>query len=1604
MMHYRNQPGNRSRSGVTLLFVVSMIVLFLLMGTAFVLVSNDFFRAAKKRSNRHVFDIDQNSVVEQAFYDLLRGPELNDSTSPLRGHSLLADMYGYGFTASVESAVADSSAHFVSLLLNSDTTRIIDRAGFTLPPIDGFLSGRVISVTSGSARGLSARIVDHQVDRQNGATTHRLIILPTKMAMRFELSNAASISGAQVIINGRPFAGSGAGHYNPFTARTSPALTDAALEPNQLGRSLDELIGNNGTVDSYFSVDTSLGVAEPNSAGPNESYDTFDYQNMFLAGLRSDGTVVAPSFHREGLLVRPRGDFRAFAGGGPAGDGVCVDNNNDGTPEGIWIDTGLAIQTRSDGICVKPLVSYTVIDMGGKFNVNAHGSLLRDVPGGANFFPLPLLGGETGSRGQGLGPPEINLSALISQVPSIMEGNGNLPGRYGADGQPGEAGVRDAWSGYKLFGYPNAPFGQAVPGVVSGLFGSTMDIHGRFSFGYPAIFDIGDQTFPIGMPMANVGISTLANEIVDSPYEMNFTSSVLGGPGDGGFDEPFMPAELEAVLRRGDPDSNMLPRRLLELGNFQSGVAANSITTDSFEVPTMYDSLPEMLYEILNFGTGNQGIPESAPDRDIKIAQELNKLLPPEIFRGLPMNVNREFGDGVDNNGNNITDEIDEVDQIAHPAGGMVNFDHDNDGVVAGDADSRFARANFARHLFVVTLLGTERIDRDGDGMVTAADWYDFNDDGTTNQDDFIDYRRVIAQWAINVVDFRDPDSIMTGFEVDLNPFNGWDVDGNPDTVETLEEGTPQRDMREVFWGAERPELLITETLATHDRRTQDLTTEAVAQGEDAGQTTDGTDADFDSLLVPKVSAFFELYNPWVVTDASQIRPAELYDPNLDGVDLQKMSLDGSSPVWRMIVTDNEQNDLDPDNSANNSGGESVTVVRRIYFNRPTLDSGPEVYFPEADVVSGFVGPGRFAIIGTQGRQVGDRYDTYFGRRATPGALTDDELQNETRRISLNWKSGELQLLRWNGEGAEEVTRPDPANNAPLNQQQIAKWAILPIGLNDGVPNNEIDPGDIPRELGVSDPVDGYVNLTGEGGVNVDTAEIEDGLKFIDPSTESDFAFDQPIDQRIDEEHYNRYLGHDGLRPGYRTVHLQRLANPLDAFDPRTNPYRTIDSSSLDLFVFNGADPSDDPNNVAPEGEDQVMRFGTYERRGDFDSDHGQKTGRQRLLFKNDTLGRVEARDEDDSDDNGTADVEELDFTGFDNHILSRNLAESFSSLNEAYRLSESDPDSPVPFCWLSWNNRPYASHLELVNVPHTSSYQMTRMFDIASGPERDVYEPPLETQPITGARNYSAHFPHLLNFYADQTEVGGNAASLHRVLDYLEVPSRFVGTESYVNPTTFANSTHSVSFGLAAPFDTISSYRYPGKINLNTVLDSTVWNGLMDFYASVSTEPVLFPDWESSRNGSGMLDFANPLRPAKANNLVPPGADAVVDPVECGLFRRGSGADPLLDYDPEERVVYGDTDRAAYFRYDMRQRLGNLVTTRSSVFAVWISVGYFEVEADGSLRSDPSGGGVEWGRSSGESVRNRGFFLVDRSIPVAFEPGKNHNVDRAVLVKSLID
>ena len=117
------------------------------------------------------------------------------------------------------------------------------------------------------------------------------------------------------------------------------------------------------------------------------------------------------------------------------------------------------------------------------------------------------------------------------------------------------------------------------------------------------------------------------------------------------------------------------------------------------------------------------------------------------------------------------------------------------------------------------------------------------------------------------------------------------------------------------------------------------------------------------------------------------------------------------------------------------------------------------------------------------------------------------------------------------------------------------------------------------------------------------------------------------------------------------------------------------------------------------------------------------------------------------------------------------------------------------------------------------------------------------------------------------------------------------------------------------------------------------------------------------------------------------------------GLFT----PDPTMTVDGQ--VVYGpynDPTRNAYFKYDGVQRLGNLVTTHSNVFAVWITVGFFEVtDANGDGTPDL---GQELGSGTGQVKRHRGFYMIDRSIPVAFEPGLDHNVDKCIILRRFIE
>ena len=127
----------------------------------------------------------------------------------------------------------------------------------------------------------------------------------------------------------------------------------------------------------------------------------------------------------------------------------------------------------------------------------------------------------------------------------------------------------------------------------------------------------------------------------------------------------------------------------------------------------------------------------------------------------------------------------------------------------------------------------------------------------------------MLAQWAVNVVAYRDHNSIMIPFPYDPNPL-------------AATAGTPTTPPLHTVWGCKRPELLITETLAFHDRRTEDLNNEIFDKNKRGprrpdngparrrGRRTDTgkkKDPGFNRRFRPQGSLFVELYNPWTVLE-----------------------------------------------------------------------------------------------------------------------------------------------------------------------------------------------------------------------------------------------------------------------------------------------------------------------------------------------------------------------------------------------------------------------------------------------------------------------------------------------------------------------------------------------------------------------------------------------------------------------------------------------------------------------------------------------------------------------------------------------------------------
>ncbi|MCA9134512.1 MAG: hypothetical protein KDA45_15185, partial [Planctomycetales bacterium] len=547
--------------------------------------------------------------------------------------------------------------------------------------------------------------------------------------------------------------------------------------------------------------------------------------------------------------------------------------------DSVWVDIDLPLITSPEGKLLKALVAYHIEDLDSRLDMNAVGNLaqntLSSVAGAyvANTGTNNSYAAANGSdlpQGFGVGAAESSLRHFFGSDADYAT---FLQSRYGG-GTPGTNNVDDLRS--RLNGGGDV-FIAALGGTRNTgtrgrrkifrhdqLPGLPVSIRGGYALGLDRL----------GNPLLLRGTLPF-DQGTDDPYE----ARLRGTPHH---DLPIDLAEWERMTRIYDWDRSMLPRRLESFGPIANNVRRlTPRSAHTRHVPlaattptgTPATSFMDLMQSIGRFRSTPINLSNAA----------YAELFPLEFHRGLAMDLNRPLGNGMDDDLDGAIDEPQEVAQgqrALYFLNGEVqptmvnefstlsfaNLDFPNFGVTTGNVDPDFefevgngntlvanfqngqqSRQLMARHLYCLAML-----------MLPDELYPSNRPAGTALTGDA--RARALAQWAVNVVDFRDADHAMTRFPYDPHPF----------TEKTLSDGKkvfwlPNRDDSgaangEVVWGMEQPELLITETGAFHDLRVRDTT-------EDDGgmKKTDASsspDDDYDQYRMPQGSLFLELLCP----------------------------------------------------------------------------------------------------------------------------------------------------------------------------------------------------------------------------------------------------------------------------------------------------------------------------------------------------------------------------------------------------------------------------------------------------------------------------------------------------------------------------------------------------------------------------------------------------------------------------------------------------------------------------------------------------------------------------------------------------------------------
>ncbi len=373
-------------------------------------------------------------------------------------------------------------------------------------------------------------------------------------------------------------------------------------------------------------------------------------------------------------------------------------------------------------------------------------------------------------------------------------------------------------------------------------------------------------------------------------------------------------------------------------------------------------------------------------------------------------------------------------------------------------------------------------------------------------------------------------------------------------------------------------------------------------------------------------------------------------------------------------------------------------------------------------------------------------------------------------------------------------------------------------------------------------------------------------------------------------------------------------------------------------------------------------------------------------------------------------------------------------------------------FPWVPWFNREFSSPYELMFVPTSAPGRLGAEFFLPNNnPTANVGNPFDGTDPIALAGHYGA-FWNFLAYDEDTDGAGGDvrqSPNFHRLLEWVRTPQPFDNLEQMVRPSAlpatpvpsvwpipplpprqYVNRYASELF--RPPFNWISPPDRRGKINLNTIIDQNVYRSLMlprsrvpgefqagafwnEFVASRRRYAPTAEDTNVTSTNPNLVrglnpDFPTPFvgafQPASTAHIAPPlhvnggPANRLRLPESAVTLNRESNTagQPLFERPAATAVPANTPNRHPFFRHDEVSRLANLTTDNSNTFAMWVTVGLFEVNP---ATLDVLG---EYGADQGVNKRFRAYYIIDRSVPVAYEPGREHNARNTIIYSRILN